>query len=147
MPIKSCLHTRIPKEFKETLTPKIRMFAFQENQHHKPLCCLMGGSVFFKPVAFQWTQGGKASIFLLCPEHFGTQKKSRQTFMLTIGTKYLNFNIHATRTHCSKNYPLYLYTLSHSCKHLSLCLFRNLTQTKVHWSNTLKTTGKGKYYC
>lgn len=57
----------------------------------------------------------KASIFLLCPEHFGTKqkkkKKSRQTFMLTLEAKYLNFNIHGVGTHCSGNYSVYLYTL------------------------------------
>lgn len=64
---------------------------------------------------------------------------------MTTEDKYLNLNTHTSRTHCSKDYPVYLYTLSCSCKRLSLCLLRNLTQTKVHWGSTLKTTGKGKH--
>lgn len=125
------------------------MFAFKENQHHKPLHCLMDRSIFFFQASRVLMDPGEKSQYFspMSTALWNNAKEIRQTFMLTIEAKYLNFNIHTIRTQSSQNYPVYLYTLSYLCKHLSFCLFRNLTQTKVHWSNTLKTTGKGKYYC
>lgn len=86
------------------------MFFLKENQHHKPLYCLMGWPFFSNRhgVLTDMVGGRRQYFSLMSTALRNNAKEIKQTFMLIIVAKYLNFNLHTIRTHCS--YPVYLYT-------------------------------------